>query len=80
MAKRKKPSVARIEVDRSKCIGANSCVAVAPGVFALDDKKIAYVVDPTAADEATIMLAAQSCPVLAILLYDEKGRKIFPEN
>jgi len=25
--------IRRIVVDRAKCIGANSCVAVAPGVF-----------------------------------------------
>lgn len=69
----------RIVVDREKCIGAGSCVAAAPGVFALDQENLAYVVDPNAADEDTIMLATQSCPVLAIALYDEMGKNIFPE-
>ena len=71
--------VRRIVIDRTKCIGARSCVAVAPGVFALDDDNLAYVVDAEAADEDTLMLAAQSCPVLAIALYDVAGKKLFPE-
>jgi len=72
--------IRRIVVDREKCIGANSCVAVAPGVFQLDDENLAYVVNPDSTDEDTIIMAAQSCPVLAILLYDEHGKKIFPEE
>lgn len=72
--------IRRIVVDRAKCIGANSCVAVAPSVFQLDEDNIAYVVDPNSTDEDTIMLAAESCPVLAVLLYDENGEKIFPKE
>lgn len=72
--------IRRIVVDRVKCIGANSCVVVAPGVFQLDAENLAYVVDPDSTDEDTIMLSAQSCPVLAVLLYDENGKKIFPEE
>ena len=30
--------IAKIYVDRDLCIGAASCVAIAPGVFALDDE------------------------------------------
>ncbi|MSU75712.1 MAG: ferredoxin [Candidatus Magasanikbacteria bacterium] len=71
-------TIRRIVVDRAKCIGANSCVAVAPGVFQLDAENLAYVTDPDSTDDDTIMMAAQSCPVLAVLLYDENGDKIFP--
>lgn len=70
----------RIVVDRAKCIGARSCVAVAPGVFQMDDENLAYIVDPNSEDEDTILLAAQSCPVLAVLLYDEDNKQIFPEE
>ena len=73
-------TIRRIVVDRPKCIGANSCVAVAPGVFQLDEENLAYVVDPDSTDEDTIMMAAQSCPVLAVLLYDENDKLIFPES
>jgi ferredoxin len=78
---RTKPgSLRRIVVDRTKCIGARSCVAVAPGVFQMDDQNLAYLVDPDSEDEDTIMLAAQSCPVLAVIIYDDQGKQIFPEE
>ncbi len=72
--------IRRIVVDRQKCIGARSCVAVAPGVFQMDDNNLAYITNPEAEDEDTVLMAAQSCPVLAILLYDENSRQIFPEE
>jgi ferredoxin len=48
--------------------------------FAMDDGNLAYIVDPDAEDDETVKLAAQSCPVLAIHLYDEDGKKVFPEE
>lgn len=72
--------IRRIVVDREACIGAQSCVVVAPGVFQMDDGNLAYVTDPDGEDEDTVMLGAQSCPVLAIHLYDEDGVQIFPEE
>ncbi len=70
--------IAKIYVDRDLCIGAAPCVTVAPGVFQLDDENKAYVVDPNGADAETILLAAQSCPVQAIILHDEEGKQIYP--
>jgi ferredoxin len=79
MKLRKGGKIRRIVVDKQACIGARSCVVVAPGVFQMDDDNIAYVTDPDGEDEDTVLLAAQSCPVLAIYLYDEDGTQIFPE-
>jgi ferredoxin len=76
---KKTGQIRRIVVDRVKCIGADSCVAVAPGVFQLDEENLAYIVDPNSADDDTILMSAQACPVLAILLYDENNKVIFPE-
>lgn len=70
--------IAKIVVDQDICIGAAPCVTVAPGVFQLNDDNKAYVVDPKGADDATILLGAQSCPVQAIFLYDEDGNQIYP--
>lgn len=79
-ALRAKGQVRKIQVDRVKCIGANSCVAMAPGVFQLDEENLAYIVDPNSETDDAVMLAAQSCPVLAVLLFDENGKQIFPEE
>lgn len=71
----------KIEIDRNRCIGAAPCVAVAGSVFQLDDEGKAIVTDPKGADDETIIMAAQSCPVQAITIYDEEtGEKIFPKE
>ena len=74
----KTPKIAKIVVDRDLCIGAASCVAIAPGVFALEEENKAYVVNPEGADNETILLAAQSCPTRAIILLDKDGNQIWP--
>ncbi|MEK7576137.1 MAG: ferredoxin [Patescibacteria group bacterium] len=76
--KPKIPKIARIFVDRDLCIGAASCIAIAPGVFALDDENKATVINEKGADDETILLAAQSCPTRAIILFDEHGNQIYP--
>lgn len=68
----------RIEVKRDLCIGAASCLAVAPGVYELDSELKAVVKDPKAADEQTILESARACPTLAIFLYDDDGKQVFP--
>lgn len=68
----------RIEVKRDACIGAASCLAVAPGVFELDSEMKAIVKDSAGADTQTILEAARACPTLAIFLYDDDGKQVFP--
>ena len=81
-------------VDRELCIGAASCVAVYPEVFQLDEENKAVILqkngirtsdktsvdllEVSALDDDTLLLAAQSCPTAAIFLYDEEGNQIFP--
>ena len=78
---RKQGKIRRIVVDIQACIGAMSCSVVAPLVFQMDEEDIAYIPEGhEASDEETILLGAQSCPVLAIHLYDKDGKKIFPEE
>ena len=70
--------IAKIEIDRELCIGAATCVALAPGVFALDKENKAYVFDANGADAEAIRLAAESCPTKAISLFDEAGNRMYP--
>lgn len=72
--------IARIEVDRDLCIGAESCVVVAPEVFAMDDENKAVVTNPKGTDGDAILMAAQACPVAAVFLYDEDDKQIYPES
>lgn len=82
-----------VKVDPDLCIGATSCVTVAPEFFILNQDNKALVLDPetpctkefsrtvevTEAQKETIVLAAQSCPTLAIFVYDEAGEQIWPK-
>lgn len=76
----KKKKIHKIYVDRKACIGVATCVVIAPEVFDLDDEGIAIVKEGAEKiDDNKILMAAQSCPVLAIHLFDEEGNKIFPK-
>ena len=75
---RKKGKYKKVVIDRDACIGAGSCVAVGPGSFQLDAENKAYLVDPEKYDDDMLLLAAQSCPVNAISVFDEEGNQIWP--
>ncbi len=68
--------IKKITVDRDLCIGAATCVSIAPDVFKLDseNKSVATMTDEM--DGNKILLAAQSCPVQAISVFDENDKKI----
>ncbi|MFZ2681700.1 MAG: ferredoxin [Patescibacteria group bacterium] len=83
----------RIVVDPDLCIGAASCVTVAPESFVLNVENKAEVLDKgeapdgpqyertvevTEAEKDNIIVAAQSCPTLAILIFDEEGNQLYP--
>ena len=75
-----KRKIVKIVIKRDLCIGAASCLAVAPGTFELDDENIAIVTDLSAHTDEEILLAAQACPTAAIFLYDKDGKQIYPEE
>ncbi len=68
----------KVRVDRDVCVGVSNCVVVAPTVFKLDDENKATVLDASSVDEDTLLSAAQSCPVSAIIVEDDKGNQIYP--
>ncbi|MFH0773303.1 MAG: ferredoxin [bacterium] len=70
----------KVRVDRYLCIGAATCIAVAPKTFILDSEAKAIVLQ-TAQTELpeTIIESAKACPVAAIIIEDETGKQIFPE-
>ena len=70
----------KVTVLRGKCIGAASCVAIAPKVFQLDREKKAVVISQDGNSDDDKLLAAQSCPTAAIVVIDEEtGEQIWPK-
>lgn len=77
--KTKRKKFSKIVVDRDACISAATCVVVSPDAFELDDDGIAVVKEGALkVDENTLLIAAQSCPTQAIILYDDDGNQVFP--
>jgi ferredoxin len=78
-AERKSGNIARIEVDRDLCIGAESCVVVSPDAYFMDEENIAVVKDGALlVTEEELMESAQACPVAAVILYDDENKQIYP--
>jgi len=69
-----------IQVDRSLCIGAATCVALAPKGFTLDNEAKSTLLDSLDLEsDETIIHAAKSCPVGAISVVDTTtGKQIVP--
>lgn len=83
----------RIVVDPDLCIGAASCVTIAPSAFTLNTENKAEVLDHGQAPDAptysreveltaeeleAVIMGAQSCPTLAITVTDENGNQLYP--
>ncbi len=67
-----------VEVEQTKCMGAESCVALAPRVFALDASSLGREplgmrdVEDREIDSQAIIDAARTCPYQAIYVRDAK--------
>jgi len=62
----------KIKVDKNKCIGCGTCVAVAPKSFRLGDEGKAEPIEPPGDGEEKIKEAAEGCPVGAIEILNIK--------
>ena len=68
-----------MRIDRNLCIGAATCIAIAPKAWALDDEAKAIILDSADSEsDQALMDAAKGCPVMAIILTDNSGKQIFP--
>lgn len=75
-------NISKIVVDRDLCIGAASCIAVSGETWELDGENKVIATNSgagvNAADDATLLMSAQSCPTKAILLFNKEGKQVFP--
>jgi len=53
-------------VNKDKCIGCGTCIALASASFKFDDDGKAEEIIPAGDDEQTVRDAANACPVQAI--------------
>lgn len=68
-----------VHVDKDLCIGAATCVAIAPNTFTLDSEAKAVILDTIENDSAEAIIdGARACPTAAIIVKDKDGNAIFP--
>jgi|SRR5579872_473569 len=79
-----------ISIEQGKCMGAESCVALAPEIFALDLTNLGFGLRDAAPlgmrdvmdreiNSEKILTAVESCPYKAIIVKDlESGEQVFP--
>jgi ferredoxin len=68
-----------MHIDQNMCIGAATCVAIAPKAWTLNTEAKAVILDSANEEsDETLLEAAKSCPVLAITITDESGKQVFP--
>ncbi len=69
----------QITVDLDKCISAGPCSIAAPLTFLLRDSDgKAIISDPDGDPLESVLEAARSCPILAIIIKDKTGHQVFP--
>ena len=94
MDEKRTVKIGKLMIDRNLCIGAASCIAVAPSTFELDPENKAVLrrkvppplsdmtartdLEDQTIDDETLLLAAKSCPTQAIIVFDEEGKQIYP--
>ena len=68
-----------VRIDRSLCVATQACIHVAPEVFVLGhDQIVTFVDDPEEIEQDRLFEACAVCPVGALLLFDESGRRLVP--
>ena len=81
-----------VKVDDNICIGSGSCVVMAPEFFTLNEKdgkaevrsedgnkqRRELILEVNSDQKEKILTAAGACPVTAISVFDENGKKLFP--
>jgi ferredoxin len=63
-------SRAKVNADRSACVGSKTCVALVPDVFGTDEAGKVTIGDSGSARLEELIDAALSCPVAAIDIRD----------
>ncbi|HEX5831423.1 MAG TPA: ferredoxin [Gemmatimonadaceae bacterium] len=68
----------RVRIDRDLCVGFGDCVTAAPLAFRLDEASVAVFATPEQVDREQLLRACEACPVDALTVWDEDGRRLVP--
>ncbi len=69
----------KVNIKKEECIGCGSCQAMNEKLFMLDDDmKSEYIGDENVSIDE-VLDVAKVCPVLAIEVFDDEGKRVYPE-
>lgn len=67
-------------IERDLCIGAATCLAIAPRAYELDKDAKAIFLDSCSEEKIeTLIDSARGCPTSAIIIEDENGKRVYPK-
>ncbi|MEX2457702.1 MAG: ferredoxin [Actinomycetota bacterium] len=60
----------RLRIDKHRCIGAETCIQLAPTAFGWDPEELgkAVLVDPSTVEDEMLLEAEAACPTGAIII------------
>ena len=68
-----------IRIDRSMCIGSDSCTKLAPEIFELgEDTIVTFLAPAPDIEQGRLLDACAICPVDALIVIDKDGQQIVP--
>ena len=68
-----------IRIDRSMCIGSDSCTKLAPEIFELgEDTIVTFLAPAPDIEQGRLLDACSICPVDALIVIDKDGQQIVP--
>ena len=69
----------KVKINKEECISCGSCEAMNEKLFKLDDEMKSEYIGEGDVSIDEVLEVAKICPVMAIEVYDDKDKKIYPE-
>ena len=71
--------MARVTIDKDRCVSAGRCIADEPGAFGFDDDELVSLMSGVESlSIERLIVIARRCPGLAIDVFDDDGTAVAP--
>ncbi len=69
----------KVKINKEECISCGSCEAMNDKLFTLDDEMKSEYIGEGEVNIDEVLEVAKICPVMAIEVYDDEDKKVYPE-
>ncbi len=67
-----------VQIDPTLCVAFGDCIEAAPEAFRLDGEDVVAFTAPETVDRERLLHACRECPVDALSVWDDEGRRLVP--